>query len=79
MGHAKKQLEARLQELIGIAKHMNIEVRTEKLLRDVGYRARSGRCRVNGRDLILLDRDATMSDQVEFLAAELAHRKAASD
>ena len=39
--------ESRLSELIGEARQMNIEVRTEKLLREVGYRARSGRCRVN--------------------------------
>lgn len=79
MGHPKKELESRLQELIATAKQMNIEVRTEKLLRDIGYRTRSGRCRVNGRDLILLDRDATVSDQVEFLVSELGHRKAAGD
>ena len=64
--------EERLHKLIGAAEQMNIEVRTEKLLREVGYRARSGRCRVNGRDLILLDRDASISDQVDFLLAELA-------
>jgi hypothetical protein len=64
--------EARLHKLIGVAKQMNIEVRTEKLLREVGYRARSGRCWVNGRDLILIDRDASISDQVDFLSAELA-------
>jgi hypothetical protein len=75
MGHPKKRLESRLQELIDVAKQMNIEVRTEKLLRDIGYRARSGRCRVNGRDMILLDRDASISDQLEFLAGELAHQK----
>lgn len=79
MGHAKKKLESRLQELISIAKQMNIEVRTEKLLRDIGYRPRSGRCRVNDRELILLDRDAPMSDQVEFLAGELVHHKSGRD
>jgi hypothetical protein len=38
----------------------------------VGYRARSGRCRVNGKELILLDRDASVSDQIEFLTTALA-------
>jgi hypothetical protein len=52
---------------------MNIEVRMEKLLREVGYRAHSGRCRVNGQELILIDRDAPISDQIAFLSAELAH------
>lgn len=64
--------ESRLQELIGAAKRKNIEVRTEKLLREVGYRTRSGRCRVKGKELILLDRDASVSDQIEFLATALA-------
>jgi hypothetical protein len=64
--------ESRLSELISTARRMNIEVRTEKLLREVGYRARSGRCRVNGQELILIDRDAPISDQIDFLSAELA-------
>lgn len=68
----KNKHEARLHELIDAAKRMNIEVRTEKLLREVGYRARSGRCRVNGREVILIDRDAPISDQIEFLSAALA-------
>jgi hypothetical protein len=68
---ARKKHESRLQELIGAAKQKNIEVRTEKLLREVGYRTRSGRCRVKGKELILLDRDAPVSDQIEFLATAL--------
>ncbi|HEY7322704.1 MAG TPA: hypothetical protein VIE89_34510 [Candidatus Binatia bacterium] len=69
------KLESRLNELIGIARERNIEVRTEKLLREVGYRARSGSCRVNGQELILIDRDAPIGDQIDFLAAELASRQ----
>jgi hypothetical protein len=72
MARLKQNNEARLQALIGAAKKKNIEVRTEKLLREVGYRARSGRCRVLGQDLILLDRDAPLGDQVDFLASALA-------
>ena len=72
--HKNKQ-EARLQELILSAKSRNIQVRTEKLLREAGYRAKSGRCRVHGQEVILLDRDARLSDQIEFLASELAERK----
>jgi len=74
----KNRQEARLQELILSAKRMNIHVRTEKLLREAGYRAKSGSCRVNGRDLILIDRDARLSDQIEFLTSELAERQADS-
>jgi hypothetical protein len=64
--------ESRLSELIASARQRNIEVRTEKLLREVGYRARSGRCRVKGQELILIDRDAPLSDQIDFLSTELA-------
>jgi hypothetical protein len=72
MARSKQKNEARLQELIAAAKKKNIEVRTEKLLREVGYRAHSGRCRVMGQDVILLDRDAPLGDQVDFLASALA-------
>ncbi|MBI1998350.1 MAG: hypothetical protein HYU31_12780 [Deltaproteobacteria bacterium] len=72
MARSKQNNEARLQELIGAAKQKNIEVRTEKLLREVGYRARSGRCRIMGQDVILLDRDAPVGDQIDFLASALA-------
>ncbi|MBI2999071.1 MAG: hypothetical protein HYY46_11600 [Deltaproteobacteria bacterium] len=71
MGQAKPRNEALLRELIATAQKLNIEVRTEKLLREVGYRARSGRCRVKGRELIIIDRDSPVAEQVDFLAAEL--------
>lgn len=74
---ARNKHESRLQELISAAKQKNIEVRTEKLLREVGYRTHSGRCRVKEKELILLDRDASISDQIEFLATTLA--EASSD
>jgi hypothetical protein len=72
MTQAKNKQEARLQELIAAAKAMNLDVRTEKLLREAGYRAHSGRCRVNGQELILIDRDVSIAEQIEFLTAELA-------
>ena len=75
MAGSKHKDELRLQELIRAAQGMNIEVRTEKLLREIGYRVRSGRCRVNGRELILIDRDAAINDQIEFLSAELGQRR----
>ena len=74
MPTVKNKLEFRLQDLILDAKRMNIEVRTEKLLREAGYRTRSGRCRLKGQEVILLDRDARLSEQIEFLAGELAER-----
>jgi hypothetical protein len=75
MAQARQKYESRLNELIEAAKTLNIEVRTEKLLREVGYRARSGRCRLNGRELILVDRDAPISDKIDFLSTELTQRQ----
>jgi hypothetical protein len=71
MAQSRNKCAARLEALMRAAREKNIEVRAEKLLRDVGYRVRSGRCRVQGRDLILLDRDAPLNDQIEVLAAAL--------
>ena len=71
MAQSKNKKEAFLQELIAKAKGLDIDVRTEKLLREVGYRARSGRCRLKGKELIIIDRDAPLGEQVDFLAAEL--------
>jgi hypothetical protein len=72
MAHPKNKQEGRLQALISAARDKNIEVRMEKLLREVGYRVHSGRCRINGREVILIDRDASLSDQIEFLSTVLA-------
>jgi hypothetical protein len=72
MPHPQGKNQARLQALISAARERNIEVRAEKLLREVGYRVHSGRCRVRGRELVLIDRDAPLSDQIDFLSAVLA-------
>ena len=72
MQRPKNRQEARLQDLIVSAKQLNIHVRMEKLLREAGYRAHSGRCRVNGQELIVIDRDTPLVDQIEFLTNELA-------
>ena len=71
----KNKQESRLQALILSAKELNIQVRTEKLLREAGYRIKSGSCRVKEQQLILIDRSASIGDQIDFLANELAERK----
>ncbi|MSP38019.1 MAG: hypothetical protein EXR70_05970 [Deltaproteobacteria bacterium] len=76
MSQPKNRQEIRLQKLIAGAKEMNILVRTEKLLREAGYRAHSGRCLINGQEVILIDRDAPIGDQIEFLTGELDQRRA---
>lgn len=75
MARAKHKNDSLFQELLATAQKLNIEVRTETLLREVGYRARSGRCRLKGQDLIIIDRDSPLGDQVEFLAAELTKQE----
>lgn len=79
MQRPKNRQEARLQDLIVSAKQLNIQVRTEKLLREAGYRAHSGRCRVKGHELIVIDRDTPLADQIDFLANELAGRQAEAE
>ena len=74
MRQGKNKNETLLQELITRAKRLGIEVRTEKLLREVGYRARSGRCRLKGQELIIIYRYSPLGDQVDFLATELSER-----
>ena len=74
MAQLKQKQQLRMRELIGTAQQLNIEVRTEKLLREVGYKPRSGRCRINGQEVILIDRDAPISEQIEFLASELTSK-----
>ncbi|MBI4522946.1 MAG: hypothetical protein HY695_03930 [Deltaproteobacteria bacterium] len=71
MDQGKKKHRAVLQELISVARQHNIEVRTEKLLREIGYRVHNGRCRLRGKAMILIDRETPLSDQVDFLASEL--------
>lgn len=72
---SKKRTEIVLHELIALAEKRNIEVRTEKLLREAGYHARSGRCRVKGKDVIIVDRDEPVTEQINFLVDELASER----
>ncbi|MBP1684061.1 MAG: hypothetical protein H6Q33_204 [Deltaproteobacteria bacterium] len=65
---------ALLDELKTVATRLGFEVREEKLLREVGYRVRSGSCRVHETHVILLDRGLPLTAQIEVLVEELAHR-----
>ena len=67
-------IEAMVEELKGAARALGFEVREEELLREVGYRAHSGACRVGERDVILLDRSLAAADRLEALSAALAGR-----
>jgi hypothetical protein len=72
MGDNKTMRLLRLvDELSEAAKRLGLEVRREKLLREIGYRARGGACRFRDRNLIILDREMAPADQVEILAEAL--------
>jgi len=64
-----------LEELKALAKQLGIRVREEKLLREVGYRVRSGSCRVHEQDMVFLDRDQPASERIEILVDELSRRQ----
>ncbi len=70
--------EARLMKLVDeleqAAEKVGLEVRREKILREVGYRARGGACRLRERDLVILDRDLPAHEQLEVLAQALSAR-----
>jgi hypothetical protein len=68
------ELQAVLEELKNVATQLGFEVREEKLLREVGYRVRSGSCRVRQTRVIFLDRALPPSAQIDVLVEELAHR-----
>jgi hypothetical protein len=67
-------VEATLQELKSAAQTLGFEVREEELLREVGYRPRSGVCRVGEARVILLDRRASGEERIEALCAVLAEQ-----
>src|SRR5215469_7757905 len=67
-GTRTAQLVSELEEL---AQRCGIEVRHEKLLREIGYRARSGSCKVKEKNLVILDRTLAPAEQVEILADAL--------
>ena len=46
-----------VDELSEAARRLGLEVRREKILREVGYRARGGACRFRDRNLIIFDRE----------------------
>jgi hypothetical protein len=66
--------EALCEELKEVARRLGVQVREEVLLREVGYRVRSGACRVRGENLIFLDRSLTAGERLQVLIDELADR-----
>lgn len=74
---SSKRVEAErvlLEELKTVALGLGIRVREERLLREVGYRVRSGACRLRDANLVLLERGLPPSAQIDLLAGVLAER-----
>jgi len=69
-----EQERALLEELKAVAASLGLRVREERLLREVGYRVRSGSCRLREANLVLLERGAPPSAQIDVLADALASR-----
>lgn len=63
-----------VDELTETARRLGLEVRREKILREVGYRARGGACRLREKDLIILDSAQPLAEQVEVLVEILRAR-----
>lgn len=63
-----------VDELTETARRLGLEVRREKILREVGYRARGGACRLREKDLIILDSAQPPAEQVEVLVEILRGR-----
>ncbi len=73
-----EQKESRLlklvDELSDAAARVGLEVRRERILREVGYRARGGACRLRDKDLVIIDREQPAAEQLEVLADALRAR-----
>jgi predicted phosphoribosyltransferase len=65
---------ALLEELKAVAEKLGLRVREERLLREVGYRVRSGSCRVRDQNILFLDRGLPTGTQIDILIEELADR-----
>jgi hypothetical protein len=70
-----EQKESRMlklvDELCEAAERVGLVVRREKILREIGYRARGGACRLREKDLVIIDRDMAPAEQLEVLAEAL--------
>jgi len=80
MRSAKAQRESAAQlslldELKAAAERLGLQVREERLLREVGYRVRSGGCRLRQNEMIFLERGLPVSAQIDVLVDELAGRR----
>ena len=63
-----------VDELTEAARRVGLEVRCERILREIGYRARGGACRLRETNMVIIDRDQPPAEQIEVLAEALRTR-----
>jgi hypothetical protein len=68
---AARSAETLCEELKTLAERLGVRVREETLLREVGYHARSGGCRVRGEAIVFLDRSLPAAERAGVLLDEL--------
>ena len=72
--HTNSRIEHVLDELIEAAERVGVKVRRERIMREVGYRARGGACRLRNDDMVIIDRDQPPHEQLEIVAEALKGR-----
>ncbi|MBI5503224.1 MAG: hypothetical protein HY899_00370 [Deltaproteobacteria bacterium] len=63
-----------LERLKEIAAASGLEVREERLYREVGYSVRSGVCRVGDQEVLLLDKNSATAERIDALCSILSER-----
>lgn len=63
-----------IDELAVAAERVGLEVRRERIMREIGYRTRGGACRLRDKNLLIIDRDQPAAEQLEILADALRSR-----
>jgi hypothetical protein len=63
-----------LQRLKEIAAASGLDVREERLWREIGSSVHSGLCRVADQEVLLLDKNASTADRIEVLCTVLGAR-----
>lgn len=63
-----------VEELTQAAERVGLQVRRERLMREVGYRARGGACRLREKDLVIIDSAQPPAEQLEVLLEALRTR-----
>jgi len=63
-----------VDELAEAAQRVGLEVRREKIMREIGYRTRGGACRLRDKNLVIIDRDQPAAEQLEVIAEALRLR-----